>query len=272
MLIQTLKQRGYEIVSQGDETDILLPKTKDKTILEPLEEILYFFMKKESFRKNFRDWAYGNKLSEEADKIVKSYITICKIYDKNFVEIEKNKDEMISKYAHTFEWFISELMCREFGAKESGFNIYLTEVDPDDEFDCIALIDAGLVFIECKTGEGTIFKELKKFVRRDEELVADYSFFIFDRDYTFSKKDKEDVPDIKVSEANKLGLNSVTKISADGSVFYSIVSGSRYFLATSGFDNLEKRLRLMIRYASLERGYVDTKKTFRESKIPFAKN
>lgn len=270
MLAQALKQRGYEIISQGNETDILLPKTGDATILRALKEILYFLMKKESFRKNLRDWAYGNAPAKESLEIIRAYITICKVYDKSLEEIEGNKDKMISKYAHTFEWYISELMHREFGAKCSGFNIHLTEVDPNDEFDCIALIDEGLVFIECKTGEGAIYAEVGKFVHRDEELAAAYSFFIFDREYTFSKKDKEDIPDIKSSEAKKLGLISMTKISADGAVFYSIVSGTRYFLATSGFDNLDKRLRLMIRYVFLKRDNADTKKTFTESNIPFA--
>lgn len=272
MLVQALKQRGYEVISQGDEADILLPKTENTAILQPLKKILYSLMRKEQFRKNFRDWAYGRAPDGEALKIIKAYITICEDYDKSLGGIEKNKNGMISRYAHTFEWYISELMCREFGAKESGFNIRLAEVDPGDEFDCIALIDDGLVFIECKTGKGTIFAELGKFVRRDEELAAAYSFFIFDRGYTFSKKAKEDIPDIKNSEARELRLSSVTKINSDGAVFYNIVSGTRYFLATSGFDNLEKRLRLMIRYVFLVRGGADTKKIFTESKISFAQD
>ena len=97
------------------------------------------------------------------------------------------------RYAKTFEWYISELLRREFAARASGFALRLKDADPSDEFDCVALLDEGIVFVECKTGRTEIYKDIAKFMRRDAELSAAYSFYLFDRDYTFQRQG-DDVP------------------------------------------------------------------------------
>lgn len=249
-LAQFLLQRGHEIVSEGSSKDIFVPNSDDQNVVNGFEDILFKLMQSDTFRRNFRDWAYGNTISDEYGELIQSYTILGSSFDKNFPEIENSLNSKIQKYSHTFEWYISELMKREFGAKAAGFNIRLRDADPDDDFDCIAFIDNGLVFIECKTGKTEIYPEIAKFIRRDAELSGTHSFFIFDRDYTFNKG-KEDIPDIKKSKALKLGIDSLEKITVGRSGFYLIACDNRCFLASPGYKGLKTRMRHMLRYTTM---------------------
>ena len=78
-----------------------------------------------------------------------------------------SEDARISHYSHTYEWYVSELLRRDFAARASGFNIRLKDAHAKDEFDCIAILDEGSVFVECKTGTDKLYKDVSKFMRRD---------------------------------------------------------------------------------------------------------
>lgn len=251
LLARLLRQRGHDIVSEGYSKDILVPRAnEDSAVMQGFEDILYNLMRRETFRKSFRNWAYGNKVSDEYLELIKSYITLGTAFDKDFIDIESSANMKIQKYSHTFEWYVSQIFLREFGARAAGFNIRLKDADPDDDFDCIALVDNGLVFVECKTGKAALYSEIEKFVRRDGELAATHSFFIFDRDYTFTKS-KQDIPNIKKSKANEIGLDSLSKITIGRSGFYNATGGGRSFLVTTGYAGLETRLRHMMRYTTM---------------------
>lgn len=153
---------------------------------------------------------------------------------------------------------MSELLRREFAARASGFGIRLKDANPEDEFDCIALLDKGLVFVECKTGRGDLYGEIAKFLRRDAELSATYSFFVFDRDYTFDKG-QEDTPKLSAKQAADLDIQSIAKVTARGQEFFHINGerkwvggrmGGRYFMACTAFGGFESRIRYMIRYTN----------------------
>jgi hypothetical protein len=130
----------------------------------------------------------------------------------------------------------------------------LRDGDPDDEFDCIALFDRGVVFVECKTGKGDIYPEIAKFIRRDAELDPNYSFFLFGRDYTFSREE-EDLPQLTSEQAMKLGLEAIHEISVGPHRFFEILGFpnrgmQRYFFTCPAFGGLEDRMRYMIRYCN----------------------
>lgn len=249
-LSKLLRQRGHEVVREGDDGDILLPKDADATNATALKQILYGLMRNDTFRRTLRDWSYGNTLPANQLGAVESYVSLSTAFDKAFPKRIDTPAKRVTLYSHTFEWYISELMRNEFAARASGFNIRLQDADPGDESDCIALIDNGLVFVECKTGKGDLYHEVERFVRRDVELSATYSLFIFDRDYTFQKSET-DLPEITVSDSKRLGLDSVEKVSGSGCTFYRVVSGTRYFLVSPGFKSLHTRVRHMLRYANM---------------------
>jgi hypothetical protein len=125
--------------------------------------------------------------------------------------VDGQPDARQTRYAKTFEWYISELLRREFSARASGFNLRLKDAHPDDEFDCIALLDEGIVFVECKTGRNSIYSDVAKFIRRDTELTAMYSFYLVDRDYVFQRRGG-DLPQLSREQAYELGILGIHQV------------------------------------------------------------
>ena len=250
-----LKQRGHEVTSQGKDRDLLLPIGGDAQLLNAFKEILYNLMRRDSTQRALRDWAYGNPVSpNQVDNrdYIDSYIKLCDRFGKwDKVGPEANQ----KRYASTFEWYISEVLKREFAASASGFSLRLKDAHPGDEFDCVALLDRGMVFVECKTGRGEIYAEIAKFIRRDAELGATYSFFVFDRDYTFTKEGV-DLPKLSPNRARDIGVQEIMKVSVGKHAFFNITGGpigyrnQRWFLACPAFYGLEDRIRYMIRYTN----------------------
>lgn len=118
------------------------------------------------------------------------------------------------------------------------------------------MIDDGAVFVECKTGRGVIFPEIAKFVRRDTGLDADYSLFIFDRDYTF-QRDGEDTPRLSAEQARGLGIESINRVQASNQTFFRIDAVQTtypirpFLFACGAFGGLEDRIRYIVRYARI---------------------
>jgi hypothetical protein len=248
-----LRQRGHEVTKLGQDKDILIPRINDADLSKVFKDLLFNLMLKASFKQSLRDWAYSNQpCLENKFDLVNSYLNIGSNFNKDFGKLRDNAELRRSCYATTFEWYISELMVRKFGARVSGFGICLKDASPDDEFDSISVIDDGLVFVECKTGKEILLRGVEKFLRRDKELSAAYSLYIFDRDWTFNK-DHDDLPDIKMSEARNSGMVSLRRISYRGLSFYAVQSQERWFLAASAFSNLEDCIRHMLRYSFFNR-------------------
>ena len=250
-----LRQRGHEVTREGHERDILLPASDNSELVQAFKTVLYNLMRRESVRKALRDWAYDNRSSDNTSfQLIESYINLCRKFgDWSSFSAAANQ----TRYAATFEWYVSELLRREFAARASGFGLRLKDADPEDEFDCIALLDKGLVFVECKTGKGQLYGEIAKFVRRDAELSATYSFFVFDRDYTFDKG--QDTPKLSAKQAADLDVQSISKVTIRGQEFFHIQGrrkwvggrmGGRYFMACTAFGGFESRIRYMIRYTN----------------------
>src|SRR6266516_3605421 len=148
-----LKQRGHEVTKEGSERDILLPNHHDDLeLIDSFKVVLYNLMRHDGIRKSLRDWAYENTSNRNVNsEYIESYIKLCKKFGR---WSNNSPDAKRSRYANTFEWYVSELLRREFAARASGFHLRLKDADPGDEFDCIALLDRGIVLVECKTGKG----------------------------------------------------------------------------------------------------------------------
>ncbi|MFI2711223.1 hypothetical protein ACH495_13960 [Micromonospora sp. NPDC018662] len=241
--------------------------------MRALKDILYFEMSKDSFRKTLRDMAFGNtELEGSSVDAVNGYLAICRS-----IGARRGKRLQLTQglYANTFEWYISQLFVREFAARASGFGIRLKDADPGDEFDCVALLDEGLVFVECKTGKGSLYPEVGKFVRRDREVMAKYSFFLYDRDYTFNKG-PEDLPELEKASAVKLGIDSIARVEKGGCAFFEVTGipnehgETRFFLASSAFNGLRSRMRYMLRYTDHVREFENPTLDFVHIPLGFA--
>lgn len=249
-----LNQRGHKVTKEGSDRDIFLPTHEDldADLVRSFKGVLYNLMRQDEFRRALRDWAYGNAGDGNPNvPYIDSYGKLC----EKFGSWSNAPDAIQNRYASTFEWYVSELLRREFAARASGFGLRLKDAHPDDEFDCVALLDAGLVFVECKTGRESIYSQIKTFLRRDAELGATYSFFVFDRDYTF-RRTGDDVPELSYTQAFDLGVDGIIKVTVGSHTFFRVNgprwsgggSGVRYLLACSAFNGFEDRIRYMIRY------------------------
>lgn len=270
-----LNQRGHKVTKEGSERDVFLPTRQDlePKLLDSFKIVLYNLMRHDSFRRSLRDWAYGTISDKNPNlEYIESYGKLC----EKFGSWSSTASEIQRRYASTFEWYVSELLRQEFAARASGFGLRLKDADPDDEFDCIALLDEGVVFVECKTGRESIYAQIKIFLRRVSELDADYSFFVFDRDYTFSR-DGEDVPRLSYAQARKLGIQSISRITVGSHEFFQIsglpeARGWYRFLACSAFNGFEDRIRYMIRYCNETRQTRIASSLFGFQPIPFSSN
>lgn len=258
-LRQALYQRGHNLIKQGSLDDIFIPNKKEVQMSFAL--LLYHLMKQVDFRRGLRDWTFGKEQSKE----VLSYLELCRLFNSGGKIFDKDQN----RYSRTFEWFISEFLKREFGANVSGFNINLEDAHKDDEFDSIALFDEGLFYAECKTGKGSLVRAVTKFVRRDKQLCAKYSLFIFDREYLFNRG-AEDFPDFTRTQAHKYGINYMDRISKKSKYdFISVNCGDRYFLVCNAFNKLDNNLRHMIRYVNMVNDQSGVKEEYNPQRINF---
>jgi hypothetical protein len=266
-LYRLLRQRGHEVTRARGDSDILVPSSRPDTA--PLfSELIFNLMREGAFMHRLRDWAYSEAPRDEfAD--IDAYVRLAKRFDRDkFSRLEGAGTRRQQVYAATFEWYLAQLLRRRFAARAAGFGLRLRDASPEDEFDCVGIIDDGLVYIECKTGKTSLFPEIEKFVRRDEALGADYSFFIFDRDWTFSREG-DDLPDLTESQATSLGLSALQSIECPAGKFYSVQSGTRWFLASSGLRNLESRLRYMFHYTMETQSKDEPRDKYRHATVEF---
>lgn len=266
-LSKFLKQRGSVVTKEGNHKDILVPVIGNRDLQDSFLTLLYSFMDKEQFRRDIRSWAYEKSPDLEYFEQILAYIELSKNFDHTFEQRIRTKANRINIYSRTFEWYISEVLKRKFNAQASGFSIRLKDADAGDEFDCIAVLDSGLAYIECKTGKAEIQDEVRKFVQRDTEIAATQSLFIYDRSYVFTKG-KDDIPDLTESTARSIGIDRISAVSGNGVRFYQVFSGNRYFLASSSFRNLEKRIVQMLRFTTMERDGGDShRKAYEVSQV-----
>lgn len=241
LLKQALLQRGHRITKFGSYKDIYVPQDSNPQILSAFEDMLYDLMTQPSFRSALRNWSFNSTIqSQPAKRQIEDYMKKCAGFDC------PRKSQ--GRYSNTFEWFISEVIKREFGAKTSGFGIRLKDASPDDEFDCLAILDNGLLYTECKTGRTEIKTEIKKFAQRDAEVCANYSMLILDRDYVF-KNDEEDAPMLTNQDAAALGIHNIANVKYKKTNLIRIDAvGNRYFFVFGGMKKLNDKIRYTIKY------------------------
>src|SRR5437588_11489491 len=112
-----LRQRGHEVTKLGQDKDILIPRINDADLSKVFKDLLFNLLLKASFKQGLRDWAYSNQPSlENKFDLVNSYLNIGSNFNKDFGKLRDNAELRRSRYATTFEWYISELMMRNFDA------------------------------------------------------------------------------------------------------------------------------------------------------------
>ncbi|MBL6992164.1 MAG: hypothetical protein ISR65_20435 [Bacteriovoracaceae bacterium] len=85
-------------------------------------------------------------------------------------------------YSSTFEWYVSELLYREFKFLASAYGVRIKGSPEGGDFDVVGATHSGIVCVECKSGKprGVDENQLQQFVKRHNFLRADYSILYID--------------------------------------------------------------------------------------------
>ncbi len=87
----------------------------------------------------------------------------------------------IDNFGETIEWYISELLIKEFKIP-SLWGIKIKEIRGGGDFDILGILEDKLIYIECKTSppNNVRLRELWEFLRRREELKPKITIFFID--------------------------------------------------------------------------------------------
>jgi hypothetical protein len=148
-------------------------------IQDPFQATMLKYLRK---IKNNRDFLYC-ELSDrkKRNEILYSIYRNEVIKFSNGIEIQPTEGSR-NVYSATFEWYVAELLYREFHFVASASGIKIDGSPEGGDFDVIGATHAGIIAIECKSGKprGIDESQIIQFVRRHNFLRADYSLMYID--------------------------------------------------------------------------------------------
>jgi len=186
-----LKRRGFTIYKKEPSEDLLLPSKKYLSNF-------YEKLKKYSFRLFLRDvikhqdFFTIEKVTKYATKEVTSqYIdfllkaNIAEPTDKGY----RLKKRPIKSFGETLEWFIAQLMEKEFEA-EVVWGIKFKRPKVGGDYDLIAKIDSSILYMEIKSSppKQIYDREIVAFLNRVEDLLPEVSIFFMDTELRMKDK------------------------------------------------------------------------------------
>ncbi|MEZ4741251.1 MAG: hypothetical protein R3B45_02200 [Bdellovibrionota bacterium] len=181
--LQQRRNRGRQAVSKTPTLllkEILAQRGKVVTsVMNPFGET---FLKHLKSLKGNRDFLY-QELSDrkKRNEILYSIYNNQTIKLSGGLEIEASEANR-SVYSSTFEWYVSELLYREFRFYASAAGLKIDRSPDGGDFDVVGATHSGIVAIECKSGKpsGIDESQIIHFVKRHNFLRADYSILYID--------------------------------------------------------------------------------------------
>src|ERR1700730_2363573 len=154
---EILNSKGFEVVSEGNGYDLLIPIPSYLGIKD--HDILFH--------------AFNGQ--ESRGQLLK------RVLDSNFLVTDLSTNDLINhpsfvpdrkRFSTSFEWYVGELMVRKFSAFSASYSIEVKDVlgnsvgiRPGDYDAIVILRDLNFVYFECKTGKFDRNKLLKCFDR-----------------------------------------------------------------------------------------------------------
>lgn len=182
-----LKSRGFDVVKISTPDELILkgmqlPKNsvglKDRN---EDTELVYQIFNNTKLRNELLKFFKGGNRRNLSPKLLKL------TEKENF---QKNRQS----FSTTFEWFVGELMVREFSAMASQFGVEIDNIsrssatkDPAGDFDIITILrNLGIAYFECKTGRFNKDKILKA-VERSLALHCEFVIMFIDDNFREDK-------------------------------------------------------------------------------------
>lgn len=190
------------------------------------------------------------------------------------ISIDKFK-KCQNAFAHTFEWYVSELIKWKFKAFGSSYGIEISNIRSSDQkkigdYDVLAVLgNLSLLYIECKTGSISA-NHIEKVIERSQAIHCLASIVFF------GKSDEENIRDSlrKIPNRERFGLIDQEKFYKLGDK--AIESGEVYrwndcYFVTSKTEsvNVEAKVRTTLRLISANdpRNYRTTRPNYKHGKF-----
>jgi hypothetical protein len=186
-----LKRRGFKVYKKEPADDLLIPSKKNLAGY-------YRMLHKYSFRLFLRDVIKRQEFFTLEDvtryatpAVTREYLD----YLLSFRMIKKKPKGYalargpITSFGATLEWFIAEILKREFGA-EAVWGVKFKRPKVGGDYDVIAGFDGSLIYLEVKSSppKQIYDSEIAAFLDRVEDLAPSVSVFLMDTELRMKDK------------------------------------------------------------------------------------
>jgi hypothetical protein len=186
-----LKRRGFKVFKKEPPDDLLVPD-------EPFHDSFYDMLHKYSFRLFLRDvikhqdrFVVEQLTRYSAIRVIRSYLGYLR--DVRLVRegaagyVLSNK--RVTSFGPTLEWYIAELLKREFGA-EVLWGVKFKRPKVGGDYDVLAKLEGALLYIEAKSSppKQVTDGEVAAFLDRVEDLAPETAVFLMDTELRMKDK------------------------------------------------------------------------------------
>lgn len=186
-----LKRRGFTVFKKEPSADLLLPA-------EPYRDRYYALLHKYSFRLFLRDVIKHQQLFSAEQlarystaRTVRAYIALLEAM--GLAEVRQGGYGLlagpITSFGTTLEWYVAELLRREFGA-ETTWGVKFRRPNVGGDYDVIAKLDGKLLYVEVKSSppKQVYDSEVDAFLERVSDLAPETAVFLMDTELRMKDK------------------------------------------------------------------------------------
>jgi hypothetical protein len=186
-----LKRRGFRVYKKEPPDDLLVPD-------EPFRDGFYANLHKYSFRLFLRDvikhqdrFTLEEVTRYSTTRVIRTYlnflidIRLINEGDAGFTLSHRP----ITSFGPTLEWYVAELLRREFGA-EALWGVKFRRPNVGGDYDVLAKLDGSLLYIEVKSSppKQVTDSEVVAFLDRVQDLSPEFSVFLMDTELRMKDK------------------------------------------------------------------------------------
>jgi hypothetical protein len=186
-----LKRRGFRVFKKEPPDDLLVPA-------EPFRDSFYTHLHKYSFRLFLRDiikhqerFTLEHLTRYSTARVVRSYLNYL-LEIRMITEGAAGHTLLcgpITSFGPTLEWYVAELLKREFGA-EVIWGVKFKRPKVGGDYDVLAKLDGSLLYVEVKSSppKQVMTSEIAAFLDRVEDLAPETAVFLMDTELRMKDK------------------------------------------------------------------------------------
>ena len=186
-----LKRRGFRVYKKEPPDDLLVPD-------EPFCDGFYAALRKYSFRLFLRDvikhqerFTLEQVTRYASTRVIRSYLN----YLRDIGMIKEGAagytllHRPVTSFGPTLEWYVAELLKREFGA-ETHWGVKFRRPKVGGDYDVLAKLDNALLYVEVKSSppKQVTDSEIAAFLDRVDDLSPETAVFLMDTELRMKDK------------------------------------------------------------------------------------